>query len=431
MKRNAESSIAKRCPNGYHKDPKTGQCVDANGNVYQGKQEQPTQGQKTKEGTDKDLMDLVVPVKGTQSDRIQRFKDRIEYKGKYGGTFTIKYENKKLVMYETVNGEKKKIGPFKDFGEAYEQADVIGSWGQLYLAREKLTGKPAPDWAKEYDQSTTKTRKSNRFVKMRKPIAIMRNGKIVNKSYLSDSWLTRFENDNVGLSTVSITGNYRGWQVGESYDGRDTFYFAVNESGYTITDSSMDGLETLVDEYINSHDDFIIQPDPPAPAPQPMVTSARKSRDGNMGKDIKKREWTEDNYDPIHTEEDIANALLRKEGSIGAEEVVKCEYVGTDWAMGSQYWVVMFRQKKSPYYDDGREYGVITAIDWTYDGGGRGIEFYYGSYRMTREDAEAVYEDKIQRESAGTTKSVGQYVPKMPSFRDMVNKMRETRNFKL
>ena len=35
-------SIAKRCPNGYHKD-ENGNCVNANGEVYQGKQEQPKQ----------------------------------------------------------------------------------------------------------------------------------------------------------------------------------------------------------------------------------------------------------------------------------------------------------------------------------------------------------------------------------------------------
>ena len=42
------NKIEKRCPNGYHKDPKSGQCVDANGNYYQGKQEQPKQEQKPK-----------------------------------------------------------------------------------------------------------------------------------------------------------------------------------------------------------------------------------------------------------------------------------------------------------------------------------------------------------------------------------------------
>lgn len=41
------NKIEKRCPNGYHKD-KNGNCVDANGNYYQGKQKQEKEGKEKK-----------------------------------------------------------------------------------------------------------------------------------------------------------------------------------------------------------------------------------------------------------------------------------------------------------------------------------------------------------------------------------------------
>ena len=67
-----QSSIAKRCPNGYHKDPESGQCVDAQGNAYQGKQQQEItpQKEKTQEEPKSDIPVHVKPNSRKKTDEI-------------------------------------------------------------------------------------------------------------------------------------------------------------------------------------------------------------------------------------------------------------------------------------------------------------------------------------------------------------------------
>ena len=116
---------------------------------------------------------------------------------------------------------------------------------------------------------------------------------------------------------------------------------------------------------------------------------------------VAKKEWAEDNYDPVSTEEQIKDAFKSKYGD---KEIVKLEYVGTDWEMGSQYWILMYDEGQGTLFDEGRRYSVVTVIDWTYDSPDRGITFNFGAYELHRDVAEDVFNEKVQRESDGTRK---------------------------
>ena len=148
-----------------------------------------------------------------------------------------------------------------------------------------------------------------------------------------------------------------------------------------------------------------------------FYASAKKSK-------VAKREWEEDNYDPVSTEEQIESALKDNFGQW--VEVVKMEYVGTDWAMGSQYWVVMYDMMEGTPFDENRRYAVVTCIDWTYDNPDRGITFNYGSYNVTKDTAEEIFADKVQRESSGTKKMKRPEPKATLSFEDNVNKLRKS-----
>lgn len=144
--------------------------------------------------------------------------------------------------------------------------------------------------------------------------------------------------------------------------------------------------------------------------------SAKKSK-------VAKREWEEDNYDPLSSEDDIISAFHSEYGN---KEVIKLEYVGTDWAMGSQYWVMMYDEGEGTLFDENRRYSVMTVIDWTYDNPDRGITFNWGAYQLPMPVAEDVFAEKVQRESSGTKKMKRPEPKTTLSFEDNVNKLRKS-----
>ena len=144
---------------------------------------------------------------------------------------------------------------------------------------------------------------------------------------------------------------------------------------------------------------------------------------------VAKREWAEDNYNPVSTEEQIESAFKSQYGN---KEIIKLEYVGTDWEMGSQYWILMYDEGHGTLFDEDRRYSVVTVIDWTYDNPDRGITFNFGAYELHRDVAEDVFNEKVQRESNGTRKMKKNLKPKAKpkeikmSFESNVNKIRKS-----
>lgn len=70
-------AIAKRCPNGYHKD-ENGNCVDSNGNYYQRKQEQPKQEQPKQT----EIPSNFDPSKLSEKEKKKIFSSHKSYRGK-------------------------------------------------------------------------------------------------------------------------------------------------------------------------------------------------------------------------------------------------------------------------------------------------------------------------------------------------------------
>lgn len=124
------------------------------------------------------------------------------------------------------------------------------------------------------------------------------------------------------------------------------------------------------------------------------VKSMKKSK-------IAKREWEGNDYSPIASEKDIEHALREEYSRF--DSLVKLEYVGTDWAMGSQYWVAIFKKKGGN--SEHLPYACVTVIDWTYDFPQRGIitdSYVDGEL----DEMESVYQHKIDRLKRGTRKSM-------------------------
>lgn len=257
-------------------------------------------------------------------------------------------------------------------------------------------------------------KKSNKSVKMKKPIVIMKHGKIINKAYFEDSWIARFERDNAGLDTLSITEIYRGWQIGESFDGRDTMFFAVNDSGYTLTSDSLTDVKQQVDEYILQHDNFTIQPDPEDEAmgafPQPMVASTKK---------MNKSKPSAERFEQVIT--DFIKRYSDDDFDLG-------DYTFHDYddkvvfSFDSDiYELINYGLDMSEFGGSGEDYSFKEGLEQALEDAG----FSWG------EDIEVLsYSEWAYFKNDSTSKRKKGYVPEMPSFRDMVDKMRNTRNFR-
>ena len=116
---------------------------------------------------------------------------------------------------------------------------------------------------------------------------------------------------------------------------------------------------------------------------------------------IEKREWEGNDYSPITSEKDIERALREEYSRF--DSLVKLEYVGTDWEMGSQYWVALF--KKSGGNSEHFPYACVTVIDWTYDNPQRGI-ISDGYVDGELDEMKSAYQHKVDSLKSGTRKSM-------------------------
>ena len=125
-----------------------------------------------------------------------------------------------------------------------------------------------------------------------------------------------------------------------------------------------------------------------------VVKSMKKSK-------IAKEEWEGTDYSPRATEDDIIMALSREyKGTF--DGLVRAEYIGTDWAMGSQYWAVIFKVKNKM-----EDYACVTLLDWRRyepERGFGGFDSHGYTYGSLEEMQEAL-EYKVRRDSRGTKKS--------------------------
>lgn len=116
---------------------------------------------------------------------------------------------------------------------------------------------------------------------------------------------------------------------------------------------------------------------------------------------IAKREWEGKDYSPIASEKDIERALREEYSRF--DSLVKLEYVGTDWAMGSQYWVALFKKKGGN--SESFPYACVTVIDWTYDFPQRGI-ITDGYVDGELDEMKSAYQHKVDSLKGGTRKSM-------------------------
>lgn len=150
-----------------------------------------------------------------------------------------------------------------------------------------------------------------------------------------------------------------------------------------------------------------------------MLSKNDKVKSMNKNR-IAKNEWEGNDYSPIASEKDIERALAQ-EYSSRFDGLVKLQYVGTDWAMGSQYWVALFKCKN--VYED---YACVTVLDWTRYEPNRGIETLGYTYGTLEEMEDAFYE-KVIRESRGTRKSMMKSKgDKMKKYNEFVSYLGET-----
>ena len=136
-----------------------------------------------------------------------------------------------------------------------------------------------------------------------------------------------------------------------------------------------------------------------APVSKTKMLSKNDTEKSMNKNKIEKHEWEGNDYSPIASEKDIERALAQEYNG-RFDGLVKLQYVGTDWAMGSQYWVAIFKCKNS--YED---YACVTVLDWTRYEPNRGIETLGYTYGTLEEMEDAFYE-KVIHESRGTRKSV-------------------------
>lgn len=151
-----------------------------------------------------------------------------------------------------------------------------------------------------------------------------------------------------------------------------------------------------IDEMI-SDDDWYIN----APVSKTKMLSKNDTVKSMKKSKIAKKEWMGADYSPISSEKDIENALRQEYPRF--DSLVKLEYVGTDWAMGSQYWVALFKKKggNSEYFP----YACVTVIDWTYDNPQRGI-ITDGYVDGELDEMKSAYQHKVDSLKRGTRKSI-------------------------
>ena len=141
---------------------------------------------------------------------------------------------------------------------------------------------------------------------------------------------------------------------------------------------------------------------------------------------ISKEEWEGTDYSPRATEEDIVRALSR-EYSGTFDGLVRAEYIGTDWAMGSQYWAVIFKVKNKM-----EDYACVTLLDWRRYESQRGFGGFdsHGYAYGSLEEMQEVLEDKVRRNSRGTKKSKAKGMQKnAEDYREFASRLGETWDF--
>ena len=423
------NKIEKRCPNGYHKDPKTGQCVDANGNIAQARQEQPKQEKKPKKTKEEKVKDFFKEME--LDDEEYPYILGGSYHGIPKGTPAIRnretddiylfYNDKwRKVKQEEIYKVREKLGgvpdydyknrKFTDAEENEKDADKI--LDELFPAKtkededadEKYINEVEPEVFKDFQKQIKRLGKGISEGKL-KADGIERDDMYIGvynimfkpmsqreaeSDYREDEFnkiLERLE----GLKGFNVKRvNWR-----DNDDGTVTYFIPVEDAEYwKDAEKSARKMKKGHGNYYDAIENFIVD-------------------NGEVGP------YYNDIYDEfidVLTEDDIMDAIeyLINEGTICYNE------------NNERFEICAKGVRKMKKSDDDEiicPYCGEVARP-SRDPAGAYVAYCNHCDRPLEEDELATYDD-IGRSAKK------QYVPDMPSFRDMTNKMRNTRTYRI